>query len=541
MKNLKSKIIPNEIKENIDEILENQLLNANRYFAETNTKISKLMNIEKINSPSVFLERLIERWNWHNLFYEELLEPAYLQIIRNYAVELSPSEIDDLIKIYKTMCQVDEATLVMSGAIKKNLEYNLDKIPVNNEYFDKNTSKFMLITPPSETFFATYKKEHLYYIYLLKTDINKANEYKEYLKEKYHANDEVIFNSRLKKQFNNMFFQDTNTLLKIIKQLTIPDSYKTAHFYFTLENPERKAMNDLILYDNLDEKLIACNLIGISGFLLRKKILEYLDTEGILKNDGYIYEFSNDLIIESLEKLKVKRKLHMEKNIKPYKQTGYTCTIVCMMMVLQYNGLLDNITEEEEKKLYGMYQSKYMDGTPFSTLAMVLAEKGFEVELFHKDNTMFNNDKYYISNYLFELAVNEYKEYVDKAKKKGAKVSNGVNINSQLLKEQLEEGKLLIVAGSLGYDLHAILICGYDENSFIICDPLSNTKQRKTYEEIEKFMDTLIGTWFLSINNLKDKKDELIDNLEYFNYKANEYLDNNKLKEKKDKVRRLIR
>lgn len=62
-------------------------------------------------------------------------------------------------------------------------------------------------------------------------------------------------------------------LLENIKHYRIPEYYKTQHFNFTLEQPNRKAIRDIIIYDNLDEKLIASNLIGISGFLFRIKIL----------------------------------------------------------------------------------------------------------------------------------------------------------------------------------------------------------------------------------------------------------------------------
>lgn len=52
-------------------------------------------------------------------------------------------------------------------------------------------------------------------------------------------------------------------LLEDIKYYKTPEYYKTQHFYFTLEHPDRKAVRDIIIYDNLDEKLIASNLIGI--------------------------------------------------------------------------------------------------------------------------------------------------------------------------------------------------------------------------------------------------------------------------------------
>ena len=55
-------------------------------------------------------------------------------------------------------------------------------------------------------------------------------------------------------------------MLKKIKHYIISDDYKIRHAYFTLEHPDRKAFRDIIIYDNLDEKLIFSNLIGISVF-----------------------------------------------------------------------------------------------------------------------------------------------------------------------------------------------------------------------------------------------------------------------------------
>ena len=180
MESLKSKIIPSIMKKDIDEILEKQLFNANRYYAESNPNISQLMSDELLNSPEVFFKKLKDRWNWHNLYYEELLEPAFSDIVRNENIELSPNEIENLIKIYSTSCVVDEATLVMSGAIKKYLDYNCRFISTVDENMKLEESNHFLITPPVETYFAQYQIDHLYYIYLLKFDNIKSNEFKKY-------------------------------------------------------------------------------------------------------------------------------------------------------------------------------------------------------------------------------------------------------------------------------------------------------------------------------------------------------------------------
>ena len=192
----------------------------------------------------------------------------------------------------------------------------------------------------------------------------------------------------------------------------------------------------------------------------------------------------------------------MKKEIKPYKQTGPTCAIACMMMVLHYNGLLDSYSNEEETRLYEMYKSKSMGGTPFSALAFHLGKSGLKTELYHSEKNYFSIEKKLISEYIFNYALEEYKEYISKAKKIGLKIYNEINIDIDLLKEKLNEGKLLIVAGKKENFLHAILICEYDEKGFFLYDPLQTKKLHKSYAYIKKFMETEIGKWFLSIDTL---------------------------------------
>ena len=120
--------------------------NANRYYAETNPDISNLMNKEITENPVVFLNRLRERWNWHNSYYEDLFEKAYSRVVKDDYKELSPKEIDDLIKIYNTSVLVDEATLVTSGVIKKYLNNNIKYIPTDTFGLEKNEAQNMLPT-----------------------------------------------------------------------------------------------------------------------------------------------------------------------------------------------------------------------------------------------------------------------------------------------------------------------------------------------------------------------------------------------------------
>ena len=191
----------------------------------------------------------------------------------------------------------------------------------------------------------------------------------------------------------------------------------------------------------------------------------------------------------------------MEKNIRPYKQRGDTCAIVCMMMVLEYYKIIDKANWYDERRLYKIYGSKHMSGTPFSALAYHMSKNGLKVTLYHEDINLFNNNYGVLDNYDFELAMNEYKENLNIAKKSGTTVINGIDININLLKEKLDEDNFIILAGDLSGRYHAILLIGYDDKGFIVCDPLYKDKQVRTFEEIEKYMVTSIGKWFISVND----------------------------------------
>ena len=115
----------------------------------------------------------------------------------------------------------------------------------------------------------------------------------------------------------------------------------------------------------------------------------------------------------------------------------------------------------------------------------------------------------------------------------GTNVVNGIKINSQLIRKELEKGNLAIVAGEIPGGYHAILISGYDDNKFIVCDPLFKAKKLKTEEELDEFMNTSIGKWFISVNNKSKNKNQLLSNLDKFNEEANNMMKSD------DKIRRL--
>lgn len=77
------------------------------------------------------------------------------------------------------------------------------------------------------------------------------------------------------------------------------------------------------------------------------------------------------------------------KNIIPYKQTGNTCAIACMLMVLEYYNIIPKANYLYEKKYYKSYHSKYTIGTPFSALAWHFSKNDLYTELIHSEQNFF--------------------------------------------------------------------------------------------------------------------------------------------------------
>lgn len=162
----------------------------------------------------------------------------------------------------------------------------------------------------------------------------------------------------------------------------------------------------------------------------------------------------------------------MDKDVRPYKQRGNTCAIVCMIMVLEYYKVIPKANWYDERRLYRIYGSKYLSGTPFSALAFYMSKNGLATTIYHEYQELFNNDQGVIDQNDFEFAMDEYKEYLKYAENKGTKIVNGMDITIDVLKQKLQNGNLVILAGEIPGAYHAILLTGYNQNGFKVCDPL---------------------------------------------------------------------
>jgi len=511
----KRKLIPDEWKENIDEIIRVELVEANRYFAKVNPFISQ--KVEEISQlpPDLFIIELKQRWDWHHRFYEDLLEPILPFLTPKDHLELSPANVQLLIKSYEVSSLVDQATLITSAAIKKNIQNWLATRRQSLSIEERS----VLLTPPTETFWAQYTIDHIRYILAKKKNIQNAQNLYIYLLNKYHLGDESIFRGRFR-QFKRYENYSEQELVSIIDRLTIERDYKIKHFYTILERPDLKAITELLIYDNYDEPWIVYNLVGISGFILRKKILEYLNNSDVLPNNGKIYSLSDQEVMQALELLENLRKKNMIRHITPYRQRKDTCVSCSLMMILHYLDNSFKLNKRTEMSLHSRIRVGYIEGEYLSAAAYVAKKLGYETILIHSEN--FFKEGGLIKGRLFDLLLNEYKKFLIPE----IVVMNNVDINPQLIKHYLEEDYLIIVAGQLGENvLHAIVAHGYDGDEYIIVtDPLSGKMSKVKYEHLFSFMNTSIGKWMLCIGRDRKTIESFLRDLSNFKSQALVYL-----------------
>lgn len=516
---IKRKIIPESWKENIDEIVSTELVGANRYFAAKDENIASLIENESAHDPVTYLRDLHERWDWHNDFYENLLEPSISSLLPKSAFELSPSQVENLIKIYPICSLVDQSTIVMSAGIKKCVENSIAK---RYSHFT-DEEKMMMITPPNESYWITYRADHLEYIASQLNDDPGWPDKEEKLLMKYHIGDRTIFNSRLKK-FSNDFNRDANDIRKEIEELKISNSYKTKHFYLTLESPRLKAIRDLLEYDNIEEYRIMKNLIGISGFIFRKKIIEYLKETKLIEKEVGIYDLDDEKILELLSKLKEYRSEFFNKDVSQYEQTGNTCGTCCLMMAEKYFLGTPALEKQNENLIHNRSKSLLMEGDVFSLLANEAINSGLETRLDHSEKEYFSNEQKYIDPTLFKRLVEEYLAGINVGEKEGLKSETGVNIDSELLEQYLNDGYIVILAVMHNSYLHSILLTGHDSENFVVNNPLKNKKTTIDKKMVERISKTPIGSWLIAIKNNNDNIQKLMDKLPEFKNRASIYL-----------------
>ena len=190
----------------------------------------------------------------------------------------------------------------------------------------------------------------------------------------------------------------------------------------------------------------------------------------------------------------------MRKKIRFYKQhTMETCGPACMLMILDLYRKVEYPTRKQERKLYNLYRSTEFKGVNGAAIANCLSRNNLEVTLmqsFHQK--MDSRDDYYTEE-LYDALQREYQTSLDKCHDR-IHIVTDTNFSCDSLKQELDRGKQIILQcivpgnadGIHDHTLHWVVVYGYEEDEFLVCDPLSS-KIRISEKALENYMDTPIG------------------------------------------------
>lgn len=190
----------------------------------------------------------------------------------------------------------------------------------------------------------------------------------------------------------------------------------------------------------------------------------------------------------------------MRKKIRFYKQhTMESCGAACMLMLLDLYRKVEYPTPKQERKLYSLYRSQAFLGMNGAAIANCLSKNDLEVRLLLSSPQMMDNRGGYFSQELYDALRAEYDTEVRKCVDR-IQLSTGVNITTDTLKRELDDGRQLIVQcivpgdadGIHDHVLHWVVVYAYEGDSFFVCDPLSS-KIKLTEDALEGYMDTPIG------------------------------------------------
>ena len=191
---------------------------------------------------------------------------------------------------------------------------------------------------------------------------------------------------------------------------------------------------------------------------------------------------------------------YMRKKIRFFKQhTMETCGAACILMILDLYRKVEYPTQKQEMKLYSLYRSKAFKGVNAAAIANCLSRNGLAVHMIHSSTKLMDNRDGYFSEELYDALVEEFRSEKEKCEEK-IQLTAGTEITCADLRRELDSGRQIILQcivpgnadGMHDHVLHWIVVYGYEEDEFWVCDPLSS-KIRIREDALENYMDTPIG------------------------------------------------
>ena len=267
-------------------------------------------------------------------------------------------------------------------------------------------------------------------------------------------------------------------------------------------------------------------MIGISGFVFRKRVLKYLSETDVLPNEGKIYEFSDDEMLNAFASLQKKQKINMHKHMEQIliRPSG-SCSSAALCMALQHFGF-QGVDEALLAEMHERARAQGQKGELFSKLAIEARTYGLDTSLVHSEENLFSNDSQMLPPEAFATLVEEYQIALNEAIALGAESIQGTPVSTETLRKYLNDGYVILLAGQRqDGSLHTVLVNGYDEDLLLYHDPDKPDITKETQVgELEKFSKTSVGSWMMAVRKDKRLVDRLVTCLEEYNEQARKYL-----------------
>lgn len=175
-------------------------------------------------------------------------------------------------------------------------------------------------------------------------------------------------------------------------------------------------------------------------------------------------------------------------------------------MVLDAFGKVQYPTVKQEQKLYGIYRCMAFKGTLASAIGECLSKNRLNVSIYHSSSAYLDNRDGYYPESLYHEILEEYKQKIDRIMG-SVSVSTDFCFSHDWYRNQLDNGNLLIVQclvpgnadGMHDHTLHWILLYGYTEEEYLVCNP-SFRKIRLSESELEYYTDTPVGSICVAVH-----------------------------------------
>ncbi len=492
----KVSLIPDEWKPDIDQRMVVDYMAANRYVAENNPDLQTEIETILGQSPVEYYGNLVQTWHRHHEFFECHLEPLVTRIKDYDANELTPKIIDLLIDAYKTSVTIDNATLAYSSAIKRFVEkHSIELADKYSEDFDDFMAQYL----NTATYFSYYTAKNL----IISLDKDSSKDDLISLAQEFHGGDSLVMQYRLA-NLQAKYGYTIPARMESVYRKEGQEPSKPAHIS-NEDWVQIVALRKCVSFDNIEEYMIATNLEGASGYVLRKILAQHLVDASLIDHRDGIYDYNDDEIIDGLQQLRKRNERLFSWNIQPKVQHAITCSAACATMIESYlqHG---QPTNEVERTYAVASDSSYIPGQHYSHLAAEMTARGIDVTLTHSLADRFQ--KGLLEQHLFERLKSEYDAGLDRLSNLGAEEQSGVPISAASLKSLLQEGKSIILAGQSkeGDYYHSVLLCGLSSEGFVVIDPLVGKPAVWTDRQVIRFADTDIGKWMIVVNGKLDQK-----------------------------------